>query len=324
MSVPVHTVDRLKSYSVRPDQFPEGGQRDVVPRLQHTVFEVLGVAGPTALPIADPLDHPRPHNLDEVEVGTVGGPCGEAVELARLLGELRLAVLLAPVVVCLRVDKGNNVILVVVRRRVPHDLHIVVRVGLTDAVIVMGGGVVLDDVLDALTGEGWVKGVSVDLQGLGGILHPVRRLEVLALGQAGTAFIVPFFDIGIIRLELVGVFRNAVRKAEVVAVANVVVLRHAASHRYPKNNAVGLEKRPDAKVLGVAKEHLVVFRCPGDAGRFPPPADAAPKINAPFDASFFAFVTFDLNGCKCGEIYNAIIIKAGKQFNNKQASKQVT
>ena len=322
MTVPTTTVDRQKSYPVRLHQLAELLEWDVVPRLYYRRFEVLRVAGPPSVTVADRLNHPRPHSLDQVKVGTVGWPRRESVEFPRLFGELRLLVLLPAVVSRLVLDEAADLRLVLVGRLIPDDVGVVVPVWLSDGLIVVGGRVVLHDVLQSKAGESRVEGVAVDLQGLHRVLHPRRGLQAVARGQIGAARPVPVAHLLEARREPFGgaLRRGGVGPLKVVHVWDVPVVALRPRLDDPVDRRVApvlvrvLEQRPDTEVLGVAKKDFGVGRRPSDPRRFTIPAYAAPKINALLDATFFAFVPCNLRIQK---------ILTKQQKANKQNQKQI-
>ena len=83
MSVTIDRVDGLKPEPVRTEQLAKRFHGNRIPGLEDLCFEILGACGPPVIGVTDPLDHPGPHDLNEVEVGTVGRPvyetCGDVV-----------------------------------------------------------------------------------------------------------------------------------------------------------------------------------------------------------------------------------------------------
>ena len=141
-------MDRFQSHPVRSNELPERFQRDGVPCRKHTNFEELRVVRPAPFAVPDPPHHPTPNNLDEIEVGTVGGPRRQSIQLARLLCHLSLLVLLAPVVFTLIPDERLNLILLDGGGGVPDDANVVGLVTCADRIVVMRAGVVLDDFIE--------------------------------------------------------------------------------------------------------------------------------------------------------------------------------
>ena len=90
-------MDGAESDPVGPDQLPERFQWNRIPRLEDLHFQVLWARGPSVIAIPYPLNHPRPNNLDEVEVRGIGGSRGETFQLPCLFGELRGFVLFTAV-----------------------------------------------------------------------------------------------------------------------------------------------------------------------------------------------------------------------------------
>lgn len=60
--------------------------------------------------------------------------------------------------------------------RVSHDVNPMLPMDVTNGVVVVGAGVVLDNTIDVETGERGIKSIVVYLQCLCCVLHPSRRL----------------------------------------------------------------------------------------------------------------------------------------------------
>ena len=94
-----------------------------------------------------------------------------------------------------------------------------------------------------------------------------------------------------VRLELIALRGILVRKGEMIAVTNVVVVALCPRFSDAEHRAVRLEQRACAEILGVSKTHFEVRRMPRNTSTFAPPRNRPPEINALLNAAFFAFMS---------------------------------
>ena len=291
----MNRVNGCETHPIRSHEFSECGYRNIVPRLNHTHLQILCSGRPTAIAIADRLHHPGPDHLDEVQVRGVGRSRRQTVELAGLFGLLRLLVLLAFVPSSLIGDEPLYLRLLGVGGGVPDDACAVVAVTLADIGVVVRTGVVLDDVAYAEACQCRVECIVVDLQGFSGILHRSGWLQVGTDGKNGAGRIVPFLDFSVRGAEPVSLRWGYIGKREVIDIRDGPVARicprlyHTINTRFTSVVFV-LEQCSYAKVLGVAKGHLLVAGRPSNSRGLAVPTNPTPKVYTLLDAAFFAFV----------------------------------
>ena len=103
------------------------------------MFKGLWVPRPTVTMISHPLDHPRPLRLRSDELGGQAG-IRSSSQFPGLLDHLRLLVLVPAVVLTLIPDEALDVLLLNGGHPVTHDLDTMSPVGLSDGLVVVGGG----------------------------------------------------------------------------------------------------------------------------------------------------------------------------------------
>ena len=138
MAISIDRMNCRKPVPIRAQKLAERFKGDCAPGKQHFGLEVLSVRRPTTVTIANPPNHPGPHNLDEIEVRRVRRPRRQAIKLTCLLSHLRRAVLFAPVIHSLLANQITDIILLGLSHLVPDNSHIVTAVTGEDRLVVMG------------------------------------------------------------------------------------------------------------------------------------------------------------------------------------------
>ena len=296
-------MDGFEPDPVGPDQFPERFQGNRIPSFEDLCFEVLVPPGPTIFAVPDPSHHPRPNNLDEVEVGTVRRPRRQTVQFPRLFRHLRTAVLFPPITHTLLTDEPPDLVLLRLCRPVPNDVDVVVCVGRADGVVVVWGRVVLHQLGDAQVPHRGVKRLCVDLQCLRGVLHAGWWLEVGPLRQDRTARAMPVANLPECRLVSSVLWWVFVGVPEVFHVTHVAVIAgrprlHNPVHARVTGVVLLLEDGAVANVFRVPVGDLEVGRTPRDSGCLAVPADAAPEVYTLLHAAFFRLIVRHLQKSK--------------------------
>ena len=174
--------------------------------------------------------------------------------------------------------------------------------GVTDDVVVVRGGVILDQLVEVPLLYCWIQHFFVNHchhNCFVGVLHACRRLKVGSLCQNMTGCVVSFVNLTVRRVQTNVLRRNSVGIVEVWYVGHSAILGgraglHDAEHTRITVVIIVLEHSSDTQFFCVSERDLHVLCRPGDSRSFGPPGNPSPKIHTLFYPAFLAFVTCNL------------------------------
>ena len=133
----IHRMDCHQPKTVRPHQLSKGLQWDGVPSLHNSLLQQFWVTGPPVIAVTNALDHPTPHDLNQIEIGRVWWPRRQTIEFPSLLGHLGPFVLLTAVVHALLPYQLPDLILLILSRGVADDVDTVLCVARADCGVIV-------------------------------------------------------------------------------------------------------------------------------------------------------------------------------------------
>ena len=235
--------------------------------------------GSSIVTVDDGFYHPRPHNLDQIQVRIFRGPCRKAVQFTCLFGELSPLVLITLVVLCLIADQLNDFGFLSLGHDVSDNPRAVLSVVVSDRLVVVGARVVFDDELKSKLSEGRIQIFAVDVESFGCVLHGCRRLQVFTLCQYRATESVSFLNFVITRFELVARRGIILREVKLVTITDCTPFSLRARFCNEEDDAIIFKQGAETEVLRVTKANFHIGCTPRKSRRLDPPRNAPQKFN---------------------------------------------